>query len=425
MTDSKYIVKYVNSKSDRNKRTGYEYLRRLESFEKFLKEKYNMEVDELILNGNGNGKGKGNNINDIYDILSGYVSYLVNGKRKGNNDSRISNLTIGQRIITARTFLEYCDIEISPRKFKLKVTVPRVVRKHKEALAKEDIIRILEACSDSLKLKTYILFLAATGCRASEACSVSLGDLDINKHRVSIRGEFTKTGVERYVFLTSELKDQIKQWLDFKYRKRRRYSKEHRKNIYTAPERKDTDLVFASAFNNHTDKRKKNKKHDKHKIILRLYVTLAVEFDKILDQLGIGYEDATKRRRKITLHSFRRWVKTVISDLGYSDFSEWFIGHVGSTYYRKSDREKFQLFKRLEPSLTYLDQTALEKKHADLQNRLEIMEHENLSLQKTIHEREVINNDAIGSLSDQLLKVVKEIEELKKEQSKTGDKSNR
>jgi hypothetical protein len=47
--------------------------------------------------------------------------------------------------------------------FKLKVTVPRVIRKHKEALTKEDIIRILEACSDSLKLKTYLLFLAATG----------------------------------------------------------------------------------------------------------------------------------------------------------------------------------------------------------------------------------------------------------------------
>jgi len=29
----------------------------------------------------------------------------------------------------------------------------------------------------------------------------------------------------------------------------------------------------------------------------------------------------------IPLHSFRRFVKTTISDLGYSDYSEWFIGH--------------------------------------------------------------------------------------------------
>jgi len=40
-------------------------------------------------------------------------------------------------------------------------------------------------------------------------------------------------------------------------------------------------------------------------------------------------------RRKIILHSFRRFAKTTISDLGYADYSEWFIGHSGSTYWLK------------------------------------------------------------------------------------------
>ena len=48
-------------------------------------------------------------------------------------------------------------------------------------------------------------------------------------------------------------------------------------------------------------------------------------------------------RRKITLHSFRRFVKTTISDLGYSDYSECFIGHSGSTYWRKKDNENINL----------------------------------------------------------------------------------
>lgn len=76
----------------------------------------------------------------------------------------------------------------------------------------------------------------------------------------------------------------------------------------------------------------------------------------------------------------RRFVKSTISDLGYSDFSEWAIGHAGSTYYRKSDKEKFALFKKIEPYITFLDQTGLEKRGADLQNRLEIMESENREL---------------------------------------------
>ena len=45
-------------------------------------------------------------------------------------------------------------------------------------------------------------------------------------------------------------------------------------------------------------------------------------------------------RRKITLNSFRRFVKTTISDLGYSDYSEWFIGDSSSTYWRKKITKK-------------------------------------------------------------------------------------
>jgi hypothetical protein len=47
-----------------------------------------------------------------------------------------------------------------------------------------------------------------------------------------------------------------------------------------------------------------------------------------LDSIGKGTrEDGNERRRQITLHSFRRFVKTTISDLGYADYSEYFIGH--------------------------------------------------------------------------------------------------
>ncbi|MGE5863132.1 MAG: hypothetical protein ACM31H_05115 [Nitrososphaerales archaeon] len=58
-------------------------------------------------------------------------------------------------------------------------------------------------------------------------------------------------------------------------------------------------------------------------------------------------EDGNEIRRGITLHSFRRFVKTTISDLGYSNYSEWFIGHAGSTYWRKKNSEKAEIFKKL------------------------------------------------------------------------------
>ena len=78
-------------------------------------------------------------------------------------------------------------------------------------------------------------------------------------------------------------------------------------------------------------------------------------------------EDGNEIRREITLHSFRRFVKTTISDLGYADYSEWFISHAGSTYWRKKDSEKVEIFKKIEPYLTFLNVPQLERQGADLQ----------------------------------------------------------
>ena len=76
-------------------------------------------------------------------------------------------MTLKQRVITAKNFLEYHDIEISPRKFRLKIKFPRTVQKYKDALSKQDVQKILESCNN-IKLKTYVLFLSATGTRATE-----------------------------------------------------------------------------------------------------------------------------------------------------------------------------------------------------------------------------------------------------------------
>ena len=102
---------------------------------------------------------------DPYSILSRYCAYLKNG----NNN--ISTITIKQRIVTIKNFFEYCDIDINPRKFKLKVRIPKTIRKNKEVLSKKDIIDILNNCSD-IRLKTYVILLAATGMRATEALNL-------------------------------------------------------------------------------------------------------------------------------------------------------------------------------------------------------------------------------------------------------------
>ena len=151
---------------------------------------------------------------DVYNALGNYILYL--------NNNSISPITLKNYVITIKNFLEYSDIDISPRKFKLKVRLPKVIRKNKEALSKEDVVDILNACSD-IRLKTYVMFLAAGGFRAVEALSVRIKDLDLESKpaRVFVRGEYTKTKADRTVFLTEEVTQQLKSWLSYKYRKRR------------------------------------------------------------------------------------------------------------------------------------------------------------------------------------------------------------
>ena len=99
-----------------------------------------------------------------------------------------------------------------------------------------------------------------------------------------------------------------------------------------------------------------------------------------------------------------------ISDLGYQDFSEFMIGHAGSTYWRKKDSEKGDLFKKVEPYLTYLNGHSLERQSADIQSKIEEIELINVSLR----ERDKMKDDIISGLSDKLITLSERIEVLER-----------
>ena len=394
---SSLMVKFVESVSKRNKNTARQYHLRLILFTKFVEEKYQTTMDNLI-------QQLKNREYDPYVVLNDFCIFI----QKNYN---LSSVTFRDKIITAKTFLEYNDIELSPKKFKLKVRFPKTIFRHKEAIDKEDIIKILNGCSN-LRLKTYVMLLASTGLRATEALSIRLKDLDLESFtqqaKVTIRGEFTKTKVNRYVFLTKEVVEQIKIWIDYKYRKRRicYYYKDNNNNNkgtaiegkekkkksvteYRTPEKNQNEFIFSLS---QSDNNKPTPEI--------LYGNLASLFAKTLDRIGMGSrEDGNEIRREITLHSFRRFVKTTISDLGYSDYSEWFIGHAGSTYWRKKDNEKAEIFKKIESYLTFLNMQQLNRQGADLETKIEELQ----DINYVLREKDKMKEDVIANLSDKLI----------------------
>jgi len=387
------ISKYIENVYVMNKSTASQYQKRLKIFVYFVEQEYKSKVDTLL-------EDLRKNKIDVYDVLARYASFLA---FRGS----LSSLSIKNWMDTAKNFLEFFDIDISPKKFKMKVRLPKAVRKSKYALTKESIVEILNACSD-IRLKTYVLLLAATGMRPTEALSIRMCDLNLDSNSqdtVFVRGEYTKTRTDRNVFLTKEVTKQLQTWIEFKYRTRRisHYHEDTGNSIseYRTPLKNDKDLVFSASSTTATIS-----------IHLKsLYSVLGRAFVKTLDRMNMGQREDSPgiKHRKITLHSFRRWVKSTISDLGHTDYSEYFIGHAGSTYYRKSDKEKAEIFKKIEPYLTFLDITTLERKGADTQTRIEELQFTN----QMLRQKDSMNAEAIASLSDQLMKVMQEIEILK------------
>ena len=108
LSDSSAIKMYIKSVSSMNKSTVREYYFRLVTFQKFIQNEYDISLDNLIRKFRIGSE-------DPYDVLSGYVVHL-------QNNFVISAATSKLRIITAKNFLEYNDVDISPRKFRFSFT---------------------------------------------------------------------------------------------------------------------------------------------------------------------------------------------------------------------------------------------------------------------------------------------------------------
>jgi integrase len=330
------VEKFCNVVALQSDYTALQYTSRLKSFDSFLREKYNTPIDSFF-----------NQKFDVYEVLSAYHFYL--------REHGLQKSTISSKIATAKLFLEYNGILISNSIFRLRVRAPKQQHTEKEALSKDLVRKIILACQDR-RLQAYVLLLAATGLRATEAHSIRYRDIDWERHKVMIRADYTKTKRQRFVFLTDECVKHLKIWKEHRERERRII---HNGIHYVVRPFKPDDLFFTTG------------RHSEVINPRNMYHAFIPIFHAVLDLNGFQERDENGRRHKITLHSFRRFVKSTISDLGYQDYSEWYIGHSGSTYYRKTEAEKLEIFKKIEPYLTYLDYSSLDSKGADIETKLE------------------------------------------------------
>jgi integrase len=349
--------KFLDSIGRNSTKSKITYAVALTHFQKFLDSKQHTLQSVL--------KPLQTNAINIYDLFDEFVTYMLEQKNGNDGSMSISNSTIKVYTAAIKSYLAYYDIDLVPAKFKRKVKMPKVYREDEEAVDAKDIREILLHCNNR-RLKAFLLILASAGPRTIEGTSLRICDVDFTNSptKINIRKEFTKTKRARYSFISDEATKCLKELLEWRYRERGKKSR--------TPIKNDTDLVFGS-----------------RKTPKWIYNKLRIEFNKILANVDKGTRKDGEQRRKITLNSLRRFVKSVVAEQASSDYSEWLIGHTKSSYWVKKELEKREIYKtKCMKYLTFLDYTVLEATGKNIETRLQEKDSE-MQAMKTKYEQDM------------------------------------
>jgi integrase len=375
------VKSFLESISRNSFQSEKAYQSGIKHFQEFLNVKYSLETVEAILLSLNNDANRLEQKIEVYQLLDNFVSYLI--------QLNLSIPSISLYIAAIRSYLAYYDIDVIPSKFKRKVKMPKHSSEDEEPLDISDVRKILLSCNNR-RLKSYLLILASSGLRATEACALRLRDIDfsINPTKIHVRKEYSKTKVSRDVYISDEATYYLKQWIEWKYRDKGEWTKE----------KEEDDLIF-------TVYRTLSESNPYH-----VCSRIVSEFENLLATIGMDdrKQDGLKIRRKITLHSFRRFVKTAISDQASQDYSEWFLGHSKSPYYTKKEPQRREVYAtRCMKYLTFLDYTTLEARGKNIEAKLSEKE-------KEIHllRQRDADNETLADLQNKILRRAAKIEKL-------------
>lgn len=354
------VNKFLNSKARNSESTKKGYSIALSHFQQFLKNSNSYNIESVL------EPLKEKQI-DVYDLFDDFIDYLRNRIDVYNGDTKLSEKTIAFYIAGVKSFLEYFDVEISAKKLRNKVTMPKILRRKKEVLNQKKVRNMLLACNNN-RLKVFLLVLASGGTRSTETLSIRNRDIDFEESptKLHIIAENTKTKQDRDVYISDEAFRELKKFVQRKYGDDLRNIKSKHPN----------DLVFSSW------------KTDKIQPI-GIYGVLHKQFVNLLRKIEMAQRKDGQgiQRRKISFHLFRDYVKTTVSKHTTKDFSEWLLGHSGSTYWNMEEDDTKELYLKCMKYLTFLDYEVVETVGSDFESKLEEQEKRHQEQMKQMDEK--------------------------------------
>jgi integrase len=206
-------------------------------------------------------------------------------------------------------FLSMNDVVITPKDIKrARNKLPKGGVATQEKDMDLETIRSILAHSD-VKGEALWLTAASSGGRIGEILTVTLKDIDFDSRpvKINIRGKNTKTGYQRFTFISTEAAQSVREWLKV----RAKYldaslEKGMHLNGRTTPKSSEDDRLFPFSDN----------------IANQM-------FEQAVKSAGLFERDETTNRMTLHIHMFRKFFLSQLSLKAPKEIAEALAGHAG------------------------------------------------------------------------------------------------
>lgn len=272
----------------------------LRAFDLFVNAMYNGS-ETLLINDCNMGKEE-----TKYLVLDSIVQFWF-------STCEFSPSTIRNYFSFIRSYLRRFGIKTYKEDIREFVKLPKKVKERKEPLSKKTIKDLME--SSNIQYRIFWAFLSVTGMRIGEAVECRKSWLDLSLYKefglvlIKIPALVTKETTERYTFLTKQVWEMVKPYYDSRIL--------------------ETDPLMDISYE------------------------AAEEYMRALRERLSYTEKYSTGVNKITIHSFRSFTRTILSDKCGLEFAWYILGQEGylPSYYRKSYPEGAELYKKAEQEL--------------------------------------------------------------------------
>lgn len=204
--------------------------------------------------------------------------------------------------------------------------------------------------------RSMFLLASCTGMRIGEILQLKIGDVDLNMTPIwiNIRGETTKTGDARTVFVSDETAVYLKKWINEE-------REDYLKNIRQRMERLSKHNNFKGLKDHH--------KTDDGRLFPVTRQTAESYWQLMLKRANLDKHDPTTNVRELHLHVLRKFFRTNMAKPLGLDVTEAVMGHRGyltEAYRRYSKHDLAKMYQENQEYVTVIQEPkSLEKLDAD------------------------------------------------------------